>query len=98
MYFQPELKYMLPISRLLAIFCNFTNASEQLHSCNCSLIHQQPALLFTFDVTVLCYVGTYVVLIFFVTIASEVTLYSHLQSVFTGYCLFVITSLHYMLS
>jgi len=34
MYVQPELKYMVPISRLLAIFCNFTNASERLHSCN----------------------------------------------------------------
>lgn len=34
MYVQPELKYMVPISRLLAIFCNFTNASERLYSCN----------------------------------------------------------------
>jgi len=47
---------------------------------------------------VLCYVGTYVVLIIFVTIASEVTLYSHLQSVFIGYGFFVITSLYCKLS
>jgi len=50
-------------------------------------IHQQPTLLSTVDVTVLCYVGTYVVLISFGTFASEVTLYSHLQSVFIGYSL-----------